>query len=197
MQILTRGTAVKTAIVFASFLAVSLNAFATTIAFESGVGGCGVMNSGDTFINQCVGAGVTGAANDYFYVDARDTFDGQGISSHSDPGQLFFAAPVNNLSIDYVLLPGTNATFNIYDAAHTLLATFAASAGGAAVVDASHSFGGTGIAELDFFSGGGNGVTGISTVTFNSAAAVPEPATLTLVGGALAGLAWKRRRRNR
>jgi hypothetical protein len=196
MQIMTRGTAVKTAIVFASFLAVSLNAFATTIAFESGVGGCGVMNSGDTFINQCVGAGVVGAANDYYYLDSRDTFDNQGISSHSDPGQLFFTAPVSNLSIDYALLPNTNATFNVYDASHTLLATFGAAAG-ASVVDASHFFGGTGITELDFFSGGGNGVTGISTVTFNSAAAVPEPATLTLVGGALAGLAWKRRRRNR
>jgi PEP-CTERM motif len=168
----------------------SLSAGATVVTFESGVGGCSSMTSGDTFLNQCAADNVTGSTNDYFYVDARDTFDGQGISNTVIPGQLFFTVPVSNLSMDYVLINGVTATFEIFDTSHTSLGTFSDDAIGGDK-NASYSWGGIGIAELDF--SGYAGVVGVSTLTFNTA--VPEPSTLVLVGACLLGLGAMRRRR--
>lgn len=185
----------KVAIVAAGLLLPSLSLFAETVTFESGVGGCSTMTDDDIFTNQCASDGVTGTSNDYYYVDSRDTFDEQGISDTVSPGQLFFTTPVTDLSMDYVLINGATAVFDIYGTTHNLLDTFTDST--TSVKDATFSWGSiSGIAELDFSSTGSDGVVGVSTLYFTPASSsVPEPSSVMLIATTLLTLAFVFRKR--
>ena len=177
----------------AALLVSSSFASAAVVTFESGVGNCATMSSGDVFTNQCAGDGVIGSANDYYYVDTRDTFDSRGISNTANPGQLFFTNPVTNLSMDYALIDGFSAVFEIFDASHILLGTYLDDAIGGDK-NASFDWGAiSGIAELDF-SAVSPGAIGMSTLRFDSAP-IPEPASLALAGLGLAGLGFSRRKK--
>ena len=161
------------------------NSLATTVTFTEIL-----LNSGDPFTNQYAAYNLNGI-NDYYYIDARDTFDQHGISNTANPGIIQFLVPVNSLSMDYVLINGVVATFEIFDSNHMSLGIFMDDALNGDK-NASHDFGGTGIAELDFT--GSTGVIGVSTLRFST---VPEPSSFLLFGSGLAGLAGVVRRKIR
>jgi len=173
----------RLSLVFGFLLLSAAAAFGTTVTFTEIP-----LANGTAFTTQYAAFDLNGV-NDYIYFDSRDTFDGVGVSDLVSPGIIQFLTPVSALSIDYVLINGVSATFQIFDSLHNSLAIFTDNAL-AGDKNASHTFGGTGIAELDF--SGSTGVIGVSTLRFNSTS-VPEPSSLLLVAGALAGLAWKRR----
>lgn len=169
---------------------------AATVTFQSGVGNCGVMNNLDTFTNQCAAANVLGV-DAYYYVDFRDTFDGQGIANQAIVGKLLFPNPVSNLSMDYVIFFGDmEVSFEIFDSSDNSLGSFSDPHTGEKAKNGSFVWGGAGIAKLIFRSNRA-GFVGITTLRFDDVSAVPEPATFALAGVALAGAAFWRRRVSR
>jgi hypothetical protein len=96
--------------------------------------------------------------------------------------------------MDYMVLPETEALFEIYDSDGDLLTSYLVSTG-EDVFNWTHTWAGTGIAKLVF--SGPAGQVAVSTLRFDDVSRVPEPATLAVAGVALAGAAfWRRRTAN-
>jgi hypothetical protein len=82
----------------------SVSAFGLTVTFTEIP-----LPNGTLFTNQYAAYNLNGI-NDYIYNDARDTFDGVGISDTGNPGIVQFLTLVNSLSIDYVLVNGASCS---------------------------------------------------------------------------------------
>lgn len=61
-------------------------------------------------------------SNTYWYSDVRDTFDTMGLSITVDaPATISFASSPSNLTFDYWVIAGHQATYEAFDTAHNSL----------------------------------------------------------------------------
>ena len=148
-----------------ALLFISMNAYA--IDFSSAE--VPTISNRDEVTNQWNAFGIE-VANGYYYVDARDPFDGQGLAAQNgtdaaNPARIDFLGGVTlgGVDIDYVILSGNVLTIDVYGADDALIDTTSVDAGGS-IASGSISLGGPGIAYLTFHDAGGQ--VAISTLAF-------------------------------
>ena len=150
----------------------------------------GVVNGSPPSPTAWSGLNVTGA---YWYSDARDTFDGQGLSvnpiGRPGTGVVVLDAVSPSVTVDYWAISGNGVTVNWFDSAHLLLGTVSLPTAGVDVFG-TMTFGG-GVKSVEW--SGNGGFAQISTMTF--AGAVPEPETYALMLAGLGVVGFMARRR--
>lgn len=133
----------------------------------------------------------------YLYYDDRDAFDHIGIANDIDGGgvgTVFFSDTTNFVTVDWTTINTNDIYLSVYDSADNLLDSFFRS--GAGTLSGTETLTGTGISRLVFHDGGGH--VGLSTLMYDydgttdgtntDTQRVPEPGTMTLLFGGLAGL---------
>lgn len=126
----------------------------------------------------------------YWYSDARDTFDAQGLSIYVAPtAMIAFVAVTPSVDFEYWVITGNRGHYEAFDSGMGSLGSFDVDASAGDMLG-THSFAG-GVKYLAF--SGAAGFVQVSAVTY----AVPEPGTYALMLGGLAvvGLALRRRQR--
>ncbi len=114
-------------------------------------------------------------SNTYWYSDVRDTFDTMGLSITVDaPATISFASSPSNLTFDYWVIAGHQATYEAFDAAHNSLGSVFID-GSAGDILGTQSFSGP-IASLEWT--GDRGYAQVSTLMI---AAIPEPQTYMML----------------
>ncbi|WP_251140531.1 PEP-CTERM sorting domain-containing protein [Rhodoferax sp. U11-2br] len=167
---------------------VASQATPVTVTFnEAGAPGLGVLD-GTTFYQSYGIANFTTAIR--FGADPRLPDDGFGITNNGSSGSVIFGEDISALGMTWAV-SGQGVTFvaELYDAADLLLETF--SSGGVGLFG-NASFAASNVRKVVFHDGGTQ--VAIDTLTYTRGT-VPEPATLALVGLALAGAAVARRRK--
>jgi hypothetical protein len=138
--------------------------------------------------------------NSYLYYDTRDPFDAIGIANNigsSQPGEILFSDTTNFVTLEWASLVN-HINLDFYNANNVLLGSTSIAGN-----SGSYTFSGTGIASLTFKDGGGQvGISalsydydGVTDGTNNDTTPVPEPSTMLLLGGGLAGLAFWRKKK--
>lgn len=172
------------------FLALAAWGTSATVTFNPSEIGGGINVFGDV-TTQWSAFGITGD-NVYLYEDARDTFDRFGVAINfvNQTGSILFAAPTT-LSIDYFVIDGYSGTYNVYNAANVLLDSLQVSAVRQDELG-SYTFLGQDIARLEMV--GPSGFVAVSTLRFDSGAAIPEPSSSLLLATGAGALVMLRRR---
>lgn len=176
------------------FLALAaLAASATVVTFNPSEVGGGV-SPGNSVTTQWSAFGIT-ADKVYLSQDSRDTFDTFGLAispplAEDQTASILFATPTT-LSIDYLVLDGYSGTYNVYSAANVLLDSLQVNALRQDELG-SYTFLGQDIARLDMV--GTGGFVTVSTLRFDSGAAIPEPSSFLLAATGASVLLMLQRR---
>ena len=143
--------------------------------------------------NEWAAYGIT-TSNSFWYVSSSDPFDTMGIANANafgnppTTGEITFLSTLTTLSIDWVTLTSNDIYIDAFDAGGVLIDSFY-------FVGTGTSFGTTTfsgpISSFQFHDSGGT--VGISTLNFTYAA-VPEPASLLLLGSGLFGFVAMRKK---
>ena len=159
-----------------------------TITFNEAGGPTGSL-TGSTFYQSFGIASFTDAIQ--FGPDTRLPDDGYGITNGGPSASILFSESMSAVSLTWAVAgAGVNFVAELYDASNMLIDSF--SSGGVGLFGVA-SFTDTGVRKITFHDGGAQ--VAIDTLNYTRGAAVPEPASLALVGLALAGLAAARRRK--
>ena len=168
--------------------ALASQAAPVTITFNETGGPTGNL-TGSTFYQSFGIAGFVDAQQ--FGPDGRLPDDGYGIFNSQPSASILFSESMSAVSLTWAVAgAGVNFVAELYDASNMLIDSF--SSGGVGLFGVA-SFTDTGVRKITFHDGGAQ--VAIDTLNFTRGAAVPEPASLALVGLALAGLAAARRRK--
>ena len=168
--------------------ALASQAAPVTITFNEAGGPTGNL-TGSTFYQSFGIAGFVDAQQ--FGPDGRLPDDGYGIFNSQPSASILFSESMSAVSLTWAVAGrGVNFVAELYDASNMLIDSF--SSGGVGLFGVA-SFTDTGVRKITFHDGGAQ--VAIDTLNFTRGAAVPEPASLALVGLALAGLAAARRRK--
>ena len=168
--------------------ALASQAAPVTITFNETGGPTGNL-TGSTFYQSFGIAGFVDAQQ--FGPDGRLPDDGYGIFNLQPSASILFSESMSAVSLTWAVAgAGVNFVAELYDASNMLIDSF--SSGGVGLFGVA-SFTDTGVRKITFHDGGAQ--VAIDTLNFTRGAAVPEPASLALVGLALAGLAAARRRK--
>lgn len=133
----------------------------------------------------------------YLYYDDRDAFDQIGIANDvggSGVGTIFFSDTTNFVTVDWTTIVSNDIYLSVYDSSNNLLDSFFRS--GAGTLSGTETLTGNGISKLVFHDDGG--FVGLSTLMYDydgttdgtntDTQQVPEPGTMTLLLGGIAGL---------
>ena len=168
--------------------ALASQAAPVTITFNEAGGPTGSL-TGSTFYQSFGIASFTDAFR--FGPDSRLPDDGYGITNLQPSASILFSESMSAVSLTWAVAgAGVNFVAELYDASNMLIDSF--SSGGVGLFGVA-SFTDTGVRKITFHDGGAQ--VAIDTLNYTRGAAVPEPASLALVGLALAGLAAARRRK--
>jgi hypothetical protein len=187
---------------------------ATLIDFDNLTGGTTV-NTGDIITNQYAGLGVIFNNPDKVTRANASPIGAEAVAASKPniafvlqasggapvaPQELLFSVPVNLIGMEFFLTQGANITLAVYDSTNTLLESLTLNGTYQGSGDLDAGFIGlqesTNIAKATVTSNGGSFNFSIDNVRFEGAAAVPEPASLVLMGAGvvfLAGSALRRR----
>lgn len=157
--------------------------------------------SANTWFNTEYGITFSGV---YLYYDERDAFDNIGIANdvgETGVGTIYFSDTTNFVTVDWTTINSNDIYLSVYDSANNLLDSFFRS--GAGTLSGTETLNGNGISKLVFHDDGG--FVGLSTLKYdydgttdgtnNDTQRVPEPGTMTLLLGGLAGMIGYGRRR--
>ena len=111
--------------------------------------------------------------------------------NRADIVRITFDGPVFDISLMLDSLGGQSVTFNLYDAADALLETVSVTSGGSVFVPVAFTAGN--VSRIDGLQPNDGWAWAMDDLTF-TVSAVPEPATLALLGLGLAGMGWARKR---
>jgi hypothetical protein len=218
-QVLSSMKAFNELMVAAGLLVAATQVCATIITFEdlaegatlSGqYAGLGVLFSPNAFSGAngnstpqdwATNTGMTITATDIGAVGTPSLVSGKllhsfndWLSEDGDPSMVAtFGPPVTSFSADFAgIFTGSDVTLTIYDGA-SIIGTVTGAAC-ATTCQQTLSFAAPSITKVAFTPGSFSDWVGVDNITFSAAAAVPEPATLALLGLGLAGLGFSRRK---